>query len=607
MSSKRQSLRKPWRDRLRALKNLPPVLRLLWESGPALVTASIFLRLAVSLLPLAGLWVVKLIIDMVVSAARHPGTTSPRIWWLLAAEFGITAAGSVISRAVDYCDTRMGDQFSREVTIRVMRHASTLDLASFEDPVFYDTLERARVQASDRVGMLSALGRLLQQAVTLISLAAGVLAFSPALLGVMVLAVIPAFLGESHFAFLSYSLAYSLTPLRRELDYLRDLGTRRESAKELKIFGLGDFLAGWFASVSEEVNNRTRRLARRRLRVAALLAIFASLGYYAAYAVLVFRALRGELSVGALTFLAGALAGASSQIQMLFSTFAGIADQALFLTDLLQFFAVKPAIRNAPHPVPVARPIRDGFEFRNVSFAYPGAERAVLNHLNLHIHSGERIAIVGENGEGKTTLIKLLTRLYEPTRGQILLDGIDLRDYDLADLHRQIGIVFQDFTRYDMTARDNIAAGRIDDRFQDERLLDVACKAGCRELLARMPDGLDQMLGRRFEDGVDLSGGEWQKLALSRAYIRDAQILILDEPTAALDAAAEYEVFKRFAELTEGKTAVLISHRFSTVRMTDRIVVLEKGAIHEEGSHDQLMTRRGSYARLYSLQADQYK
>ena len=493
MSSPRRLLRKPWRDRLQALKNLPPVLKLLWQSGPTLVTASIALRLAVSVLPLAALWIVKLIIDLVANAARHPGTASSTIWWLLAAEFAIAAIGSVLSRAIDYCDTRMGDQFSREVTIRVMQHASTLDLASFEDPLFYDTLERARVQACDRIGMLSALGRLLQQAVTLVSLAAGVLAFSPLLLGVMVLAVIPAFLGESHFAFLSYSLAYSLTPLRRELDYLRDLGTKKESAKELKIFGLGDFLAEWFASVSEEVNERNRRLARKRLRVAALLAVLASLGYYAAYAVLVLRALRGELSIGALTFLAGALAGASSQIQMLFSTFAGIADQALFLTDLLHFFEVKPAIRNVLNPVAVARPIRSGFEFRDVSFAYPGADRTVLKNLNLRIEARERIAIVGENGEGKTTLIKLLTRLYEPTHGQILLDGIDLREYDLLDLHKQIGIVFQDFTRYDMTARENIAAGRIENRFQDEQLLDAARQAGCRDLLARLPDGLDQM------------------------------------------------------------------------------------------------------------------
>ena len=561
----------------------------------------------VALLPLAALWIGKLIIDLVVNAARHPGPPPPQIWWLLAAEFAIAAAGSVLSRAIDYCDGRLGDRFSSEVSLRVMRHAATLDLESFEDPAFYDTLERARVQANDRIGMLNALGRLLQQFVTLLSLSAGILAFSPLLFALMVAAVVPAFLGESHFAFLAYSLAYSLTPLRRELDYLRDLGTKRESAKELKIFALGEYLRGRFAEVNDEVVARNQRLAARRLRIGALLAIAGSVGYYSAYALLVVRTLRGAITVGELTFLAGALAGSSSQIQMVFSTFAGIADQALFLTDLLQFFAVKPKIRSQANAIPAPRPIRDGFEFRDASFAYPGSERLVLAGLNLRIHARERIAIVGENGQGKTTLVKLMSRLYEPVAGRILLDGADLREYDLDDLHRQIGVIFQDFTRYDLTVRENIAAGRIEDRNRGARLLEAARKTGGSGLLARLPHGLDQMLGRRFEDGVDLSGGEWQKIALARGCLRDAQILIFDEPTAALDAKAEYEVFQSFAEMTRDKMAILISHRFSTVRMVDRIMVLEHGSIREEGSHEQLMTQGGSYASMFTLQAARYR
>jgi ATP-binding cassette, subfamily B, bacterial len=607
MRSAWHSLRKPWRDRLAALKNLPPVLALLWRSGPVLVAAAVGFRVLVALLPLAALWIGKLIIDLVVDAARHPGPPPPRIWWLLAAEFAIAAAGSVLSRAIDYYDGRLGDRFSREVSLRVMRHAATLDLESFEDPAFYDTLERARVQANDRIGMLNALGRLLQQFVTLLSLSAGILAFSPLLFALMVAAVVPAFLGESHFAFLAYALAYSLTPLRRELDYLRDLGTKKESAKELKIFALGDYLRGRFAEVNDEVVARNQRLAARRLRVGALLAIAGSVGYYSAYALLVLRTLRGAITVGELTFLAGALAGSSSQIQMVFSTFAGIADQALFLTDLLQFFAVKPKIRSQANAIPAPRPIRDGFEFREVSFAYPGSERLVLDGLNLRIHARERIAIVGENGQGKTTLVKLMSRLYEPVAGRILLDGADLREYDLDDLHRQIGVIFQDFTRYDLTARDNIAAGRIGDRNRDARLLEAMRSTGGSSLLERLPHGLDQMLGRRFEDGVDLSGGEWQKIALARGYLRDAQILIFDEPTAALDAKAEYEVFQSFTEMTRDKMAILISHRFSTVRMVDRIMVLEHGSIREEGSHEQLMMQGGSYASMFTLQASRYR
>jgi len=602
-----KSASKPWRDRLSALKNLPPVLKLLWESGPKFVAAAGCFRLIVALLPLAALWIGKLIIDAVVGGIRHPGPVPREIWILLAAEFAVAAAGAVFGRAVDYCDGRLADRFSREVSERVMRHAATLDLESFEDPAFYDRLERARCQANDRIGMLHALGQLLQQTITLISLSAGVLAFSPLLFLLMIGAVLPAFLGESHFAFLAYALAYSVTPMRRELDYLRDLGTKKESAKELKLFGLGEYWRGKFSSISDEVIGRSQRLAGRRLRMGALLAIIGSLGYYGAYAFLVLRTLRGALTLGELTFLAGALAGTSSQIQMVFSTFTGIADQALFLTDLFQFFAMKPKIRTAFGALPAPRVIRDGVEFRGVSFHYPQTSRLVLDRLDLRIGADERIAIVGENGQGKTTLVKLLTRLYEPSSGRILLDGADLRDYDLADLHSKIGVIFQDFARYDLTARENIAVGRIECLDEDARLLDAARESGAWQVLGRLPHGLDQMLGRRFEDGVDLSGGEWQKIALARAYLRDARILILDEPTAMLDAKAEYEVFQRFAELTRDKMAILISHRLSTVRMVDRIVVLESGSIHEEGTHKALMDQGGQYATLFTLQAAQYR
>jgi ATP-binding cassette subfamily B protein len=579
----------------------------MWRSGRALVAAALASRVILAVLPVSALMVGKRIVDLVVQGARTPGPIPQEIWLLLAAEFAIAVTGAILSRAIIYCDGRIADRFSRDVTLRVMKHAAQLDLQSFEDPVFYDRLERARVQANDRLGMLNSLGQLLQQTVTLVSLSAGVLLFSPLLFSLMVVAVIPAFLGESHFAFLTYALAYSLTPLRRELDYLRDLGTKKESAKELKLFGYGKFLRERFTSINEEVIDRSQKLAARRLRAGTVLAIISSLGYYGAYAALVLRTLRGELTVGELTFLGGALAGASSQIQLVFATFTNIADQALFLTDLFEFFAMKPKIGPVEWPIPAPRRIEHGVEFRDVSFVYPGTERRVLDHLDFQIDAGERVAIVGQNGQGKTTLVKLMTRLYEPSAGRILLDGVDLREYDLEDLHRQIGVIFQDFMRYDLSARENIAVGCIEHRENDALLIDAVVKSGSKNVLGRLEHGLDQMLGRRFEDGVDLSGGEWQKIALARAYLRDAQILILDEPTAALDAAAEYEVFQRFAELTRGKTALFISHRFSTVRMSDRIVVLEHGTIHEQGTHDQLMARAGRYSSMFELQAAGYR
>jgi ATP-binding cassette subfamily B protein len=330
-------------------------------------------------------------------------------------------------------------------------------------------------------------------------------------------------------------------------------------------------------------------------------------GYYSAYVYVIWRTATGFLTIGKMVFLTGAIIQASGNIQQIFSTLSSIADQALFLTDLLAFFEMQPTICSKPHALPAPRPILQGFEFRNVSFCYPGASRLVLNGLDLHLRVGERVALIGENGEGKTTLVKLLTRLYDPVDGQILLDGVDLREYNLEDLYSEIGVIFQDFMRYEMTARENIAVGRIDELDNLPLLRDAADKSMADEVIERLPRDYEQMLGRRFESGVDLSGGEWQKLALARAYLRDAQVLILDEPTAALDARSEFEVFQRFAELTAGKSALFISHRFSTVRMADRIIVLQNGRVAEDGNHETLLNLGGRYAEMFEMQAANYR
>jgi ATP-binding cassette subfamily B protein len=596
-----------WRDRLTALRNLPPVLRLVWAAAPAVVAGGLALRVASALIPLATLAVSKWIIDIVVAIVKHPGPIPNQIWWLLGAEFALAGANNILGRAIDYTDARLADEFTREVSLRVMQHAAKLDLANFEDPAFHDVLERARLQATDRIGMLNSMGRLVLQVITLVSLSIGVVVYSPWLFLILVVCVVPAFVGESHFAFLGYSLAHSLTPIRRELDYLRILGTSKESAKEVKMFRLGPHLHQRYAELTDDVIRRNRKLTRRRLLWGSVLAVMGSVGYYGAYAYLVWRTLLGEISVGTLTFLAGAIAGSSVQLQSVFSLVSHVSDQALFLTDLLEFLAVEPAIRSKPQALPVPRRIRSGFEFRDVSFHYPGSDRMILRNLNFRIEPGEHVALVGENGQGKTTLVKLLARLYDPTGGAILLDGVDLRDYDVEALHHEIGIIFQDFVRYDMPARLNIGVGRISELHHDETLWAAAKKSRADGMLARFHPGLEQMLGRRFEGGVDLSGGEWQKFALARAYLRDAQVLILDEPTAALDAVAEYEVFSRFADLARDKMALLISHRFSTVRRSDRIVVIEDGGIREEGTHDELVGTGGQYAKLFHLQAANYR
>ena len=603
----RDSFWSGWRERLAALRNVPPVLKIVWQSGPAVVASGLVLRLIASLFPIAALWITKLIIDHIVQALSLHQPVPRSLWWLVAAEFGLAVFVTFVSRGIDYLDALLADKYTRHVSVMVMNHAAELDLTTYEDPVFYDRLERARVQATDRLGMIQSIGRLVQQAITATSLSISVLVFSPWLLLLLIIGIIPAFLGESHFAFLGYALNFRQTPVRRELDYLRVLGGSREAAKELKLFRLKNFLVERFTSLSDQIYKENVALARRRLIAGSLLSVVGTIGYYLAYAYVIWKTVAGLLTVGSLTFLAGAIIQVSSNIQQIFSTLSSIADQALFLTDLIAFLEMQPAIRSKPNALPAPRPMVRGFEFRDVCFRYPGNSRMVLKHLNFHLRPGERVALVGENGEGKTTIVKLMTRLYDPTEGAVLLDGIDLRDYDLEDLYGQVGVIFQDFMRYEMIASDNIAVGQIEEIQNLDRLQQSATKSMADQVIARLPAQYRQMLGRRFEGGVDLSGGEWQKVALARAYLRDAQVLVLDEPTAALDARSEFQVFQRFAELTSGKTALFISHRFSTVRMADRIVVLENGRIAEDGSHAELASLGGRYAEMFEMQAANYR
>ena len=596
-----------WRERLRALRNIPPVFRMVWEAAPTAVVWSIVLRLLVSGVPVLILWVTKCIVDDVDRHIWHSAALPGTFWWLVALEFALASAATILSRLIDFCDTVLADKFTRYISTRIMEHASRLDLTRFEDPLFYDKMERARVQGTDRVMMIQMTGRLFQETITTVGLAAGIFFFSPWMLLLLVACAVPAFLGETHFAFLGYSLNFQQATARRELDYLRIVGGSKESAKELKLFGLGPFLVGRYRNLSDRLHRETVGLAKRKLLYGAMLTLLGTLGYYGTFAYVIYEALRGALTIGQLTFLAGAIAGASANIQMVFSTFSGIADQALFLTDLLEFFSVQPTIVSKPGALAAPRPIREGIEFENVSFAYPGTRRVVLRGINLRIEPRERVALVGKNGEGKTTIVKLLTRLYDPTEGRILLDGTDLREYDLEDLWKTIGVIFQDYMRYDLTAFENIAVGRIEEQANPFQVQAAAMKSLAHAVIQKLPKGYEQVLGCRFEGGVDISGGEWQKIALARAHLRDAQMLVLDEPTAALDARAEHEVFQHFAELTREKMALFVSHRFSTVRMADRVLVLEDGNIAEQGPHEALMKRKGRYAAMFELQAAGYR
>jgi ATP-binding cassette subfamily B protein len=594
-----------------------------WETHRGYAAATVALRLLRAVVPIATLWVAKLIIDTVV-AARAGRPDLQRLWLLVGLELLIVSAGEALDKASAAVEGLFGDLCSNRISEKLIRHAATLDLHHFEDPAFYDQLERAQRQTTGRIGLLPQLLSVGQDLLTLISLAAAVFVYSPWLLALLVVAVLPGFVGETYFSSLEYSLLYRMTPERRELDYLRSLSASSSTAKEVQMFGLADWLVGRYRTLAHRFYEANRRLALRKGVAATALALVGILGYYAAYVIILWRGFYGIITIGMLTFLAASFLRSRAVTERLLFTAGNIYEQGLYMQDLFDFFKMQPDMVSRTNARPVPAPLRE-LVFENVGFQYPGSESWAVRHVNLHIGRSERVALVGENGAGKTTLMKLLARLYDPTEGHILLDGVDLREYDLASVRRNIGIIFQDFVHYDLRLDENIGVGEISkvreylDRLlessgdstanlsSDPAIVAAAEKSQAGQLAQRLPSGYRQMLGRRFEGGIDLSGGEWQKIALARAYIRAAQMIILDEPTAALDARAEYETFKRFAELVSGQMVVLISHRFSTVRMADRIVVLQNGEVLEEGTHDQLLARNGLYAELFELQAEGYR
>lgn len=596
-----------WKERFSALRNLPPLLKMVWETNRSLALGSLLLRLVIAFTPVAGLLIFKRILNAVVQSTHRQGFNQEHIWTLLALSVGISILAGGASRLIALCDSLLGDRFAQYLSLRIMNHAASLDMAFFEDPEFYDKMDRARRQTSSRLGMITAVAAICRQSLTLLTMICVVGWFSPWLVALLALATIPLFLNETKFAILNYSLLFRRTPERRKLDYIRFLASSSQGAKEVKIFGLAGHLSERFTSLFENLYAENRRLAIRRTFQGGILALIATASDYGAYIFILFRALSGAITVGDMALAAGAFFRAGDLMEDVVKRLAEASEQALYTKDLFDYLQTRPLIVSGPDAIPVPQPIRSGFELQNVSFAYPGSKRLVLNQVSLRLHAGERIAIVGENGAGKTTLVKLLARLYDPTEGRILLDGVDLREYDVEDLRRQIGVIFQDYMKYEMQVTENIGFGKITHLHDLPRIRDAADKSLSSRMIERFPKGYEQVLGRRFGDGLDLSTGEWQKIALARAYMRDGAILVLDEPTASLDSRAEFEVYRRFVDLTKGKIVVLISHRFSTVRMADRILVLAQGRVIEEGSHQELISLGGKYAELFQLQAAAYQ
>jgi len=595
------------KERFEALRNLPAFFKLVWQTSRWMTVVNALLRIIRSAMPLGLLYVGKLIIDQVVLVSHAHAKDMTYLWQLVGLEFALAILTDALSRAITLMDSLLGDLFSNYTSVRIMEHAATLDLDQFEDSVFYDKLERARQQTVGRTILLSQVMSQVQDLITMGFLAVGLMAFNPWLIVLLLIAIIPAFLGESYFNDQSYALTRGQTPERRELDYVRYLGASDETAKEVKIFDLSGFIIDRFRLLSDKFYGDNKRLAIKRSLWGTFFAMLGSLGYYAAYLVIIVRTVNGSVTIGELAFLAGSFRQLRALLEGILTRFTAVSQGAIYLRDFFEFFEIVPKIKLAENALPFPKVIQQGFTFENVGFRYINSDRWANRHLNFTLYPGEKLALVGENGAGKTTLVKLLARLYDPTEGRILLDGIDLKQYDLTDLRLNVGVIFQDYLRYQMSFAQNIAVGKISEK-DNRPLIENSARQSLADLLAaKLPGNYDQQLGKRFADGIELSGGEWQKVALARAYMRDAQLLILDEPTSALDARAEYNVFERFAELTKGKSAVLISHRFSTVRMADRILVLEKGELIEIGSHQELLLKGGRYAELFDLQAAGYR
>ena len=600
---------KQFRDQLNSLKYVPALFKLIWQTNKRYMLVNIILRVLRSAVPLMLLYIGKQIIDTVVTALKSNEPThileNTTLWHYILIELGIVFVSEILGRSIALSESLLGDLFSNQTSLEIMRHASTLDLFQFEDPIFYDKLERARRQTTGRTVLMSQVFEQVQDFITILFLGVGLLAFSPWLILILLVAIIPSLFGEIYFNQKLYSLTLGWTPQRRELDYLRFIGASDETAKEIKIFGLVDFLVERFRKISDKYFNENKDIAVRRALIGTGLSILGTFAYYGAYFFIVEQTLAKLITLGTMTFLAGSFERMRSLLQGIMLRFSRIAESSLYLKDYFDFLDMKPVSPNSG-TAQIPNPIKIGFTFENVSFKYLNSEKYAVRNLSFTLNPNEKLALVGENGAGKTTVVKLLARLYEPTEGRILLDGRDLREFDPILLRQSIGVIFQDFIKFQLVASENIAIGNIEQVKNNSLITNAAEKSLADSVVENLPEKYEQMLGRRFNNGVDLSGGQWQKIALARAYMRDAQLLILDEPTAALDARAEHDVFVRFSELTKGKMAVLISHRFSTARMADKILVLENGTLLEYGSHEELLELDGKYAELFNLQAAGY-
>jgi len=598
----RTSLRKSFS----ALIYIPRFFKEIWKTNKKRFLLSAICRLIGAFLPVIILWVGKIIIDEIILQSGSDVTNFTRLWTFVGLEFALIVLSDLVSRAISLTDSLLGDAYSINSSVTIIKKTNQIDISLLEDSEFYDKLERARTQTAGRVGLMSnALGEI-QSLISITTLVAGLIYFEPYLIILLVLSIIPSFINEIWFSQQQYSLARGWTAERRELDYLRFIGANNQTAKEIKLFGLTDFIVDRFKNLSEEYFQLNKKLAVKRSALGFVFNVLGTLSYYGAYIFIIYRVVSGVITLGELTFLSGSFNRLTRNLQEFFSKFTRITESALYLKDYFEFIDLS-IVPKHKEDQPIPEKIMSGFEFRDVHFSYPDSDNDILKGVNFKISAGEKMAFVGQNGAGKTTLTKLLLRFYEPTSGEILLDGININRFKKDAYQKFFGVIFQDFFRYEFTVKENIAVGDIAELDNQEKIKHAAELSLASEVISELKKGYDQQLGKRFAKGQELSGGQWQKVALARAYMKNAEFMILDEPTSALDAKAERDVFKRFIGLTQGKTSLIISHRFSTVRQADRILVLDEGKILEIGTHEQLMANQALYAQLFQLQAEGYQ